>query len=114
MAKKKKVQVTPKKKATKPQESRSSVRSVKTTASKASTASSLYRAQVELPFNRENFKWVGIGLVLITVGMLLMLGGYNDNPAIWDESKIYGFQRTLLAPVVILAGLAVEMYAIFK
>lgn len=67
-----------------------------------------------LVFGKENYKWIGIGLVLIFLGMFLMLGGYNDNPAVWDESQIYGFQRTLLAPVVILAGLVVEMYAIFR
>ena len=67
-----------------------------------------------LVFGKENYKWIGIGLVLIFLGMFLMLGGYNDNPAVWDESKIYGFQRTLLAPVVILVGLVIEMYAIFR
>ncbi len=68
----------------------------------------------ELVFGRENYKWVGIGFALIMLGMLLMIGGFNEDPSQWDESKIYGFQRTLLAPMVILTGLAVEVYAIFK
>lgn len=112
MAKKKKVTVK-KSQASKATDSKTKVKSVKT-ASSAATATSVLHRNRELPFNKENFKWVGIGIALIALGMILMLGGYNDNPAIWDESKIYGFQRTLLAPVVILAGLAVEMYAIFK
>ena len=67
-----------------------------------------------LIFGKENYKWIGIGLALIAVGMLLMIGGYNEDPTVWDESGIYGFRRTLLAPVIILSGLAVEIYAIFK
>jgi len=67
-----------------------------------------------LAFGRQNYMWVGIGLALLAVGMLLMIGGYNENPAVWDESKIYGFQRTLLAPILILTGLGVQVYAIFK
>ena len=68
----------------------------------------------QLVFGKENYKWVGIGFALILLGMLLMIGGFNEDPSIWDESKIYGFRRTLLAPIVILAGLGVEIYAIFK
>lgn len=68
----------------------------------------------EMVFSRENYKWVGIGLALLALGMILMIGGYNENPAVWDESKIYGFQRTLLAPVLILTGLGVQIYAIFR
>jgi len=68
----------------------------------------------ELPFNKENFKWIGIGVLLIGLGMLLMIGGFNENPAVWDESGIYGLRRTLLAPIVILAGLGMQIYAIFK
>jgi len=67
-----------------------------------------------LVFNKENYKWIAIGFGLIIVGMLLMIGGFNEDPAVWNEDKIYGFQRTLLAPVVILSGLIVEVYAIFK
>ncbi|MBT8231649.1 MAG: DUF3098 domain-containing protein [Saprospiraceae bacterium] len=68
----------------------------------------------EMTFGKENFKWLGIGIALIVVGMLLMIGGFNENPNIWDESKIYGFQRTVLAPIVILSGLVVNIYALFK
>ncbi|MBT8189661.1 MAG: DUF3098 domain-containing protein [Bacteroidia bacterium] len=79
-----------------------------------SSKSSSAKLSEPLVFGKENYKWIAIGVGLIIVGMLLMIGGFNEDPAVWDESKIYGFQRTLLAPVVILTGLAVEIYAIFK
>jgi len=68
----------------------------------------------KLAFGKENYKWLLIGISLIAVGMLLMIGGFNENPAVWDESQIYGFRRTVLAPAVILFGLAVNVYALFK
>ncbi len=71
-------------------------------------------ASTQLAFGKENYKWIGIGLALITIGMLLMIGGYNENPAVWDESEIYSMRRILLAPIVILTGLAIQVYAIFK
>ncbi len=83
------------------------------TASRVAVASKV-NSNVELTFNKENFKWLAIGVALIIVGMLLMLGGYNENPNVWDETLIYGFQRTVLAPFVILSGLAVNIYALFK
>ena len=80
------------------------------TATRNSTGSS----SPNLLFGKENYKWMIIGIALIVVGMLLMIGGFNENPNVWDESKIYGFQRTVLAPAVILGGLVVNVYAIFK
>ncbi len=65
-------------------------------------------------FGRENYKWILLGVGLIIIGMMLMSGGANTDPNVWDEELIYGFRRTTLAPIVILTGLGVEIYAIFK
>lgn len=72
------------------------------------------QAQVEMVFGKENFLWIGIGAVLIILGLLLMSGGSMDNPNEWNAEEIYSFRRTVLAPFVILGGLVVEIYAIFK
>lgn len=68
----------------------------------------------ELTFSRDNYLWMGIGFVLVIIGMMLMSGGHMPSPDVWDEELIYSTRRTVLAPIVILAGLAVEVYAIFK
>ena len=70
--------------------------------------------KAELIFGKQTYLWMGIGAVLITFGMLLMSGGHMSSPDVWDENLIYSFRRTVLAPIVILAGLIVEIYAIFK
>jgi len=67
-----------------------------------------------LIFGKQNYIWMGIGFGLIALGMLLMSGGAMPSPDVWDESIIYGFRRTVLAPFLMLVGLVVEVYAIFK
>jgi len=64
-------------------------------------------------FGRKNFMFMFIGLGLIALGMLLMSGGSMPSPDVWDEDIIYSTRRTLIAPIVILAGLAMQIYAIF-
>jgi len=69
---------------------------------------------VDLPFGKKNYQLVALGVVLIIIGMLLMTGGGMPSPDVWDESIIYSFRRITLAPIVILAGLVVEIFAIFR
>ena len=66
-------------------------------------------------FSKENYVWMGIGLVVITIGMFLMAGGRsNENPAVFDEKAVYSFTRITVAPILILAGLVIEIFAIFR
>lgn len=75
-----------------------------------------YKVQPSFPllFTRENYMYIGIGCGLIALGLILMMGGKMQDPNVWDESVIYSARRTVLAPIVILAGLAMQIYAIFK
>ncbi len=68
----------------------------------------------ELIFGKQNYILMGAGFGLIALGMLLMSGGAMPSPDVWDEDIIYSFRRTVLAPFVMLVGLVVEVYAIFK
>lgn len=67
-----------------------------------------------LVFNKQNYIYMGIGVALIFLGMLLMSGGHMPSGDVWDESLIYGARRIIVAPILILAGLVIEIYAIFK
>lgn len=66
-----------------------------------------------LPFNRDNYKWVIIGLVFLLVGFLLMIGGGSDDPDVFNEA-IFNFRRLTLAPILVLAGFGIQIYAIMK
>lgn len=68
----------------------------------------------DLIFGKQTFIWIGIGIALMALGMLLMAGGGMPDPDVWDEDLIYAFRRITLAPIVIIAGLGVITYAILK
>ena len=54
------------------------------------------------------------GLALIAIGMFLMAGGKSENPAVFDTKEVYSTTRITIAPLLILAGLVVEVFAIFR
>ena len=58
--------------------------------------------------------WMLAGAVVIAIGMFLMAGGKNDNPNEFDYNKVYSTTRVTIAPILILAGFVIEIFAIFK
>lgn len=67
-----------------------------------------------LTFGPETYKWLGIGFVLCIVGLLLMSGARPEDPNLFEEDYLYSFRRITLAPIVILSGIGVTIYALFK
>ncbi len=65
-------------------------------------------------FTKENYLWMVIGGVIVLLGMLLMSGGKSQDPNTFDPKVVYSFTRITLAPILIIAGLMVEIYAIFR
>ena len=65
-------------------------------------------------FSKSNYVWMLVGAALIIVGMLLMSGGKSADPNVFNPNEVYGFRRITLAPIVIIIGFIVEVYAIFK
>jgi hypothetical protein len=59
----------------------------------------------ELVFTKKNYQLLLISIAIVAVGFILMMG---------TEGNIYDFRRTLLAPIVVLAGFAFGIYAILK
>jgi len=55
-----------------------------------------------------------VGATLILIGMLLMSGGKSADPNVFNADDVYSFRRITLAPIVIIAGFIVEIFAIFK
>ena len=65
-------------------------------------------------FGKSNFLWMDIGIAIILIGFLLMAGGKSTDPNVFAENEVYSFQRITLAPILIITGLMVEVYAIMK
>ncbi len=68
----------------------------------------------ELLFGKNNFILMAAGVALMVLGYAAMTGGAQPSPDVWDESIIYSFRRITLGPLLVLAGIGVEIFAIFK
>jgi len=53
------------------------------------------------------------GVLLMAAGYILMMGGGSDDPQVFNEA-MFNFRRLVAAPVVIIAGIVVEIVAIVK
>src|ERR1700753_657638 len=85
----------------------------KTTPSPSRTPASAPRQNLPL-FSRENYRWMLIGIVLIALGLLLMGGGKSKDPNVFNPKEVYSFTRITLAPILILGGFVIEIFAIFR
>ena len=65
-------------------------------------------------FGKDNLRWMLIGLVVIVIGLVLMAGGKSEDPNVFAENEVYSMKRITLAPLMIVAGLLIEVYAIMK
>jgi len=77
------------------------------------TASASPRQTTPL-FSKENYRWMLIGIVLIALGLILMAGGKSKDPNVFNKNEVYSFTRITLAPILILGGFVVEIFAIFR
>ena len=54
------------------------------------------------------------GIIVIAIGMFLMAGGASNDPGVFLKNEVYSKTRITVAPILIMAGLIIEIYAIFK
>ncbi len=62
-------------------------------------------------FGKRNYRFMIIGIIFIALGFILMSGGGSDDPNIFNE-EIYSFRRIRVAPLIVITGFAIEIYAI--
>jgi hypothetical protein len=65
-------------------------------------------------FGRENYIWLLAGIVSIALGLILMAGGKSSDPNVFDPKEVYSTTRITIAPILILLGLGLGVFAIFK
>ncbi|MDD3108262.1 MAG: DUF3098 domain-containing protein [Alistipes sp.] len=66
-----------------------------------------------MPLALGNYKLMLIGFAVIVLGFILMTGGGSDDPNVFNP-EMFSFRRITLAPLLVLAGLVFEIYAIMK
>ena len=65
-------------------------------------------------FDKSNYMWMIAGVVLILLSLFLMAGGKSEDPHKFNYEEIYSFRRITLAPIIMMIGFAIEVYAIMK
>jgi hypothetical protein len=65
----------------------------------------------KLLFTKKNYLISCIGLIFILFGFIIMSGGESNDPNIFNE-EIYNFRRIRVAPLLVLIGLGIQVYAI--
>ena len=64
-------------------------------------------------FNKQNYKLLILGLIFIITGYFMMIGGGSHDPNVFS-TKIFSTPRWTIAPILILIGLTIEVFAIIK
>ncbi|MEO5998035.1 MAG: DUF3098 domain-containing protein [Chitinophagaceae bacterium] len=65
-------------------------------------------------FIKENYILMLVGLIVIAIGMMVMSGGKSNDPNVFDQKEVYSTTRITIAPILIVIGLGLEVFAIFK
>lgn len=65
-------------------------------------------------FQKENYKILLTGLAINVVGFILMIGGATEDPNVFSEEELFSSTRITIAPMLILLGYIVIVYAIMK
>jgi hypothetical protein len=66
--------------------------------------SSAETKQVQFVFGKANYRLMLLSIAIVVLGFILMCG----------TTDIYDFRKTVLAPIVVLAGFATAFFAILK
>ncbi len=67
----------------------------------------------QMPLSLKNYKLLLAGFIIIVLGFILMSGGGGSSATEFNY-EMFSFRRITLAPIVVVIGFAVEVYAILK
>ncbi|GGP01870.1 hypothetical protein GCM10010992_03980 [Cloacibacterium rupense] len=77
------------------------------------------KEQTPFYFGKKNYQLMVIGLVLIALGFILMMGPDANtvngklDPNAWNDD-VFSIRRIRIAPLLVIAGFVVEVFAILK
>ena len=59
----------------------------------------------------KGLKYLLVGLIVMISGYILMMGGGREDPEVFNYA-MFDFRRMVAAPIVIIAGIVIEIIAI--
>ena len=81
---------------------------------KPATTTTTVKTTTTSLFDKQNLWLMLLGVGIIALGMLLMVGGRSADPNTFNYDEVYSTRRITIAPILIIIGLGIEIYAIFK
>ena len=71
------------------------------------------KQKTDFAFGKINYTIMLAGIGLILLGFILMAGGGSKDPNIFNDD-IFSVRRITVAPLIVLSGFILEIYAIVK
>jgi hypothetical protein len=65
-------------------------------------------------FGKENYLMMLAGLIVLAIGFFLMAGGKSTDPKVFNDDEVYSTTRITIAPILIIAGFVIEVFAIMR
>ena len=65
-------------------------------------------------FDKTNYIIMIGGVLVILLGFVLMSGGATTDPNVFPKEELYSFRRITLAPIIVMLGFGIEIFAILK
>ncbi|MGY8988403.1 MAG: DUF3098 domain-containing protein [Flavobacteriales bacterium] len=65
----------------------------------------------QFAFTKNNYIILGVGVLFIIIGLFLMQGGGSDDLTATNP-ELLGFRRITLAPILIIGGFIINIFAI--
>lgn len=67
----------------------------------------------KMPLTRKNYILLLAGFGIILLGFVLMAGGGSDSPDEFNYA-MFSWRRITLAPILVVGGFVIEIFAIMK
>jgi len=65
-------------------------------------------------FGKDNYILMVAGVIVLALGFILMVGGKSTDPTKFNDAEIYSVTRITIAPILIITGFIIEIFAIMK
>ena len=70
-----------------------------------------FKLNFQLAFSTLNYILMGVGILILAIGYILLSGGGSDDPKVFNDA-MFDSRRLVVAPILIVLGFAVEIFAI--
>ena len=68
-------------------------------------------SNTKMAITPKGLKYLLVGLLVMISGYILMMGGGSEDPEVFNYA-MFDFRRMVAAPIVIIAGIVIEIVAI--